>query len=615
MKVDRQDFLDTRANLIDQLLTFRNEQGYWEGRLSSSALSTATAVFALAMVDAETHEAFIRRGLDWLRDHQNPDGGWGDTTISRSNLSTTLLCWSALAVEEHPHYYARTVEQAELWLRKRLDRIETEMVIAEIEKVYGSDRTFATPILTMCALAGRIGRGDDVWRKIASLPFELAALPRRMFRRLGLGVVSYALPALIAIGQVQYHYCKPRNPITRWIRGVLRKRTLRILTHLQPDNGGFLEAAPLTSFVIMSLAECGDAEHPAVRKGVEFLRQSMREDGSWPIDTNLATWVTTLTVNALTSVSNTQDVLTTEDRRLLCDWLLDQQHVREHPYTGTAPGGWAWTDLPGGVPDADDTAGALVALYRLGKDDEQVRQAARAGTRWLVNLQNRDGGIPTFCRGWGRLPFDQSCADLTAHALAAWGLWLNEFAGRAQKRIGRAMERAIDFLQRAQREDGSWLPLWFGNENTDRRGNPVYGTGRVLSHLCCMPQEFIKPCRAMLMRGAEWLISVQNADGGWGGAKGVVSSIEETSLAVDGLARVIGRMEADGGMAPEIEQAIDGGIAWLIQATQAGTESYPAAIGLYFARLWYYERLYPIVFAVTAMETAAAFIAEQQESV
>jgi len=44
-------------------------------------------------------------------------------------------------------------------------------------------------------------------------------------------------------------------------------------------------------------------------------------------------------------------------RRRLIDWLLDQQHRVEHPYTHAAPGGWAWTDLSGGVPDADDTSG------------------------------------------------------------------------------------------------------------------------------------------------------------------------------------------------------------------------------------------------------------------
>src|SRR6266568_4695463 len=48
------------------------------------------------------------------------------------------------------------------------------------------------------------------------------------------------------------------------------------------------------------------------------------------------------------------------------------------------------------------------------------RPAAMAGIHWLLNLQNADGGLPTFCRGWTNLPFDRSAPDLTAHALRAW---------------------------------------------------------------------------------------------------------------------------------------------------------------------------------------------------
>src|SRR4029077_8232431 len=132
-----------------------------------------------------------------------------------------------------------------------------------------------------------------------------------------------------------------------------------------------------------------------------------RADGSWPIDTNLATWVTTLAVNALGQHETQNSKLETRIR----PWLLNQQYRTIHPYTRAAPGGWAWTDLPGGVPDADDTAGALLALRRLGEPDEQTRAATLAGARWLLGLQNRDGGIPTFCRGWGALPFDRSSAD------------------------------------------------------------------------------------------------------------------------------------------------------------------------------------------------------------
>ena len=125
-----------------------------------------------------------------------------------------------------------------------------------------------------------------------------------------------------------------------------------MLKRIQPTNGGFLEATPLTSFVTMSLAGMGLAQHPVAQNGTSSsLIDSVRPDGSWPIDTNLATWVTTLSVNAL------GDDLPEEHREPILAGLLDQQYKTVHPYTKADPGGWAWTDLPGGVPDGDDTRG------------------------------------------------------------------------------------------------------------------------------------------------------------------------------------------------------------------------------------------------------------------
>ncbi|MEZ6048429.1 MAG: hypothetical protein R3C11_23225 [Planctomycetaceae bacterium] len=82
---------------------------------------------------------------------------------------------------------------------------------------------------------------------------------------------------------------------------------------------------------------------------MQFLLDSVREDGSWPIDTNLATWVTTLAVNGL------EGDVPEESAEAILKFLLDQQYRTVHPYTNADPGGWAWTDLTGGVPDADDT--------------------------------------------------------------------------------------------------------------------------------------------------------------------------------------------------------------------------------------------------------------------
>ena len=97
-------------------------------------------------------------------------------------------------------------------------------------------------------------------------------------------------------------------------------------------------------------------------------------------------------------------------------------------------------------------------------------------------------------------------------------------------------------------------------------------------------------------RGVDWLLSAQNPDGGWGGAVMVPSSIEETALAVEALAGMAG---SD---AESVMDSIDRGCAWLIEHTAGGTRFAPAPIGLYFAKLWYSERLYPLIFTVAALE-------------
>ena len=71
-------------------------------------------------------------------------------------------------------------------------------------------------------------------------------------------------------------------------------------------------------------------------------------------------------MNALHEVEgdSTGPTLSDEQQHRTRAWLLAQQHRQVHPYTRAAPGGWAWTDLSGGVPDADDTSGALLALAK-----------------------------------------------------------------------------------------------------------------------------------------------------------------------------------------------------------------------------------------------------------
>jgi squalene-hopene/tetraprenyl-beta-curcumene cyclase len=584
------DLNGTIDHLQRMLLSECHEQNHWTGQLSSSALSTATAVFALAAVDPQAHASAINPGIAWLIRHQNADGGWGDTTINQSNLSTTLLVYSALTVTSPA---PDAIGACENYLRKIAGSLQPEALVQAVLQAYGEDQTFSVPILTVCALAGRLGQ--DAWSHVPGLPFELAVLPQTWFKWLQMPVVSYAMPALIAIGQVGFYHRRPACPIQRGLRSWARPRTLTVLTRLQPDNGGFLEATPLTSFVIMSLAHCGQRDHLVTRKGTRFLLDSQRPDGNWPIDTNLATWVSSLAIQALGP-----EGLSDSHRQSLLNWLLNQQHCQVHPYTRADPGGWAWTDLPGGVPDADDTSGALLALKILDPDATQCHDAIEPALSWLLDLQNRDGGIPTFSRGWGKLPFDRSCADLTAHALAAWSVWKPLMSPALQLRIGKAMQRALEFLRQIQRPDGAWTPLWFGNEHLPGMINPAYGTARTLSHLARLQPQELAAMQDPCQRALQWLLAAQQPNGAWGGDAQAPATIEETALVLDALASTLSGSHPDKLSVP-IQKALTQGAHALIDLVDRHDTLPSSPIGLYFARLWYHEKLYPLIFSLAAL--------------
>jgi len=561
--------------------------GHWVGELSTSALSTATAIMALEWMRRERPELretltpLVDNGLAWLAKHQNDDGGWGDTVLSFTNIATTMLCDASFRAADGGKY-ANVLGRSKGWL----DRAGG---VPALRKRYGKDKTFSVPILTHCALGGVVP-----WTEVQALPFELGCLPHRFFQWIRLPVVSYALPALIAIGQVVHHRRPSRNPVLRWIRNRAKAPTLRLLSTIQPTSGGFLEAAPLTSFVTMSLAGMGESRHPVAEKGLEFLINSVRPDGSWPIDTNLATWVTTLSVNALE-----EDSLPTEQAREILKWLLEQQYRTVHPYTQAAPGGWAWTDLSGGVPDADDTPGAILAVIRLSRrlqaDASELRpdacDALRRGGTWLLDLQNRDGGWPTFCRGWGALPFDRSSCDLTAHAIRALhACRLFDRSLLDETRAQGAIDRGLAFLRRHQGTDGGWRPLWFGNQHAPDDENPVYGTSRVLM----MVRDLGQSTGLDVERAVDWLAGAQNVDGGWGGSAGCPSSVEETALATEAL---LAWPEKGG-------RAAERGLSFLCQSVETGAIRRASPIGFYFAKLWYFERLYPMIFTTSALMRA-----------
>jgi squalene-hopene/tetraprenyl-beta-curcumene cyclase len=291
-------------------------------------------------------------------------------------------------------------------------------------------------------------------------------------------------------------------------------------------------------------------------------------------------------------------------------WLLSCQHRQRHPFTGADPGGWGWSDLSGAVPDADDTPGALLALDAIRKSPKitalersEIAQASAMGLTWLMDMQNDDGGWPTFCRGCGRLPFDRSGADLTAHALRAMCAWRNDFHPDA---FERAAMKAFRYLERHQKPSGAWAPLWFGNQEVENEENLVYGTAKVLLAY----SDWGRLESRSAQRGRDALISLQRPDGSWGsqgmreiGEKSETGSLEETALAIEAL--VTWKDVAPVGV------ALERGLEWLMTCVEEDQHLRASPIGFYFAKLWYYESAYPLVFSTAALGRAArALISE-----
>lgn len=145
-----------------------------------------------------------------------------------------------------------------------------------------------------------------------------------------------------------------------------------------------------------------------------------------------------------------------------------------------------------------------------------------------------------------------------------------------------------------QRPDGSWLPLWFGNQHEPNDENSTYGTARVLAAY----RDCGRIADPVAVRGLEWIHKTQNSDGGWGGGTGSPSTTEETALALE----VILSLETEWN---SLSEAGCRGLNWMLNRIDQGIWMEPSPIGFYFAKLWYFERLYPIIFTVAALRRAA----------
>ncbi len=532
----------------DALGRQQRDDGSWAGRLSSSALATAMSIVALHIVDRAAYREPIARGRDWLIMTQANDGGWGDAVVDASNINATSLGLGSLTLARHgENEAAPAIERASACLEDRFGGLEA----------VGDPRrcTLSGPCRTVAALAGLMD-----WRRIKRLRPEIGLLPARLRR-----TISTTFPAYLSIATL--HAARAPHPLN-WspTYSVATRRAVAWLARAQGPNGSFEESAFLTSVILACLTAAGRGDLPWLRAALTFVLDGQRADGSWPIDRDLETFDTDLAVLAF---NETGTEVPGGDR--VRAWLLARQ-CQEACFPTSAPaGGWAWA-APGGWPDADDTAYTLLALRRLG--EPETSGAIQRGSDWLSRLQGRDGAWSTFVRG-SRMPFDHDCPYITAHALSAL-----HACGRLTSEPA-MLSRALTYLGRAQRVDGSFASIWFREATV--------GTAAVLEALADVGLS------ATSLAGAarRSLLAGQNRDGGWGGRRGQASTAEETAWAVLGLLR--------GPVAPAEQAAAGRGLDWLTTEQQVDGTWRATPIGLYYSAMWYSDSQYALALPMRAL--------------
>jgi squalene-hopene/tetraprenyl-beta-curcumene cyclase len=561
------------ARAADAILADQHPDGYWLYELEADATIPAEYVLLVHYL-AETPnlelEAKIAR---YLRRIQRADGGWPLFTDGAMDVSATVKAYFALKmIGDSP--------EAEHMQRARRAIISAGG--AEKSNVF-------TRILL--ALFGVVS-----WRAVPMMPVEITLLPE--WFPFHLSKVSYwARTVIVPLLVLNAKRPKARNP-----KGV----RIDELFFDAPVNAGMAARAPHQHQGWFMLFRCVDAvlravdplfprhtRQRAVEAAVSFVDERLNgEDGLGAIFPAMANsvmmydvlgypedhpnraiarksieklliideapdgeaycqpclspiWDTSLVAHALLE-ADTPKARAAVSRGL--DWLVPLQildvrgdWISRRP--NIRPGGWAFQFANPHYPDVDDTAVVAMAMERADRENGTALygEAISRGREWVVGMQSSDGG-------WGafepentqyylnNIPFSDHGALLDPPTVDVSGRCLSMLAQLGElPATSEPAKRSLDYILRGQERDGSWYGRWGLNY--------IYGTWTAL---CALNAAGLPLTDSRIQRAADWLISIQNADGGWGeggesykldyrGYEAAPSTASQTSWALLGL--------------------------------------------------------------------------------
>jgi squalene cyclase len=384
-----------------------------DGSVNSNTVQTSMTLPALVAAGVPKTDERIQRGIAWLRSRrvESSEGIWYD--VFASDVWSTAFSVRALVASGTPAGDARIVRAVEWLLSRQL----------EVAQPWPNQR-----------------KPDAV--KVGGWPFQTGN--ETMADADDAGIV------LSALGVALESPLSPRLPeeLAQRVRRSMR-RARQWLGSMQNPDGGF------SAFV------CGLPERP---KGT-IMQRPLDVSMSDPVGLIKLLWspppelgdpsTEDLTGRVLHGLASIGARATDTDARRATDFL--RRHQLED---GSFWGRWVCNYLA-------STSHVLSALIALGEDPNQ--EFVRRAIRFLLSRQNRDGGFGESVLSYrdpeqrGRGPSTAPLTSIVVTALVDAG------QGDSPE-----VARAVDFLVRAQRPDGTWPNADFVATNIPPDGFYVY---------------------------------------------------------------------------------------------------------------------------------------------
>jgi squalene-hopene/tetraprenyl-beta-curcumene cyclase len=602
------------------LLALQDKSGFWVGELQGDSILESEYILLKFILEQE-NDPDLPKIAKYLHRLQNPDGGWSLFPGGPPDLSGTVKGYFALKLMGHDPAAGHMARARELI--RSLGGAEkcnsfTKFYFAGLGQIsYDSCPSIPPEIVFLPKWFYFNLYHVSAWTRTMILPLGLVTTlryTRKLPERLGMSELYLDHAAANRLAEPprgiprnwrdiflrvdQFLKIYDQSPIKRLREKSIDHAMKWILEHVENSEGLGAIFPPMVYILIVFRALGYPHDHSLVVQAHKQLRDFYIEEGDeirlQPCFSPV--WDTSLAMHALAESGLTSD---SQAARAGTQWLLDKECRHGADWQKNCPdvepSGWFFEFQNPHYPDVDDTAIAAMALRRLG--DNGAEAAIARGLKWLLAMQNEDGGWAAFDRTKDRpilekVPFadhnamqDPSCPDIAGRVLESLG-------HNGMRADHSAVRRAIAFIRKNQDPNGGWWGRWGVNF--------VYGTWQILTGLKAVGENMNQP---YIHRAAAWLKSVQKEDGSFGES---AQSYEDPKFIGKGESTAsqtawgaMGLMAALGANDPDVKRAVD----WLIEHQEAdGNWEEKWYTGTGFPKVFYLKyHLYRLYFPLTAL--------------